>query len=81
MDGLAAVDAATSAAAVSVGYAVEPFVGDDAWMRALEAMATSWRSGGHAQALSDFLDAAGNELATAAVRAGRLQSGTKGGEA
>lgn len=74
------LDTRGEAAAVSTGYAVEPFIADDAWMRALNGMVTPWRSGDMLAALCSFLTDAGNELAVAAARAARLGSGGKGEE-
>ena len=74
------VDAASSSVAVSVGYAVEPFVSDDGWMRAAEEMSASWCAGDRAKALCEFLDAAEHELEGAAARVARLLGGSRGGD-
>lgn len=56
------LDANSSRATVIPGYAVEPFVSDDQWMRALAAMKDAWSAGNHGRAVCDFLGAAGKLL-------------------
>jgi hypothetical protein len=76
---LLVMDFDNAAASVTTGYALEPFVADDAWLRALMAMSVPWRRGAYAEALCEFLHACGNELATGAWRAERLLLAQRGG--
>lgn len=69
---LLVADVANDAAGVTAGYAVEPYVADEGWRRALQAMAPAWRRGAHAPAVCEFLGGCGKELATGGWRAKRL---------
>lgn len=76
---LLVVDTANQSASVTAGYAVEAFVADDSWMRALMAMVVSLRRGHHGQALCEFLETCGHELEAGALRARRLVGAAGGG--
>jgi len=62
------LDANSSRATVIPGYAVEPFVSDDLWIRALVAMKDAWSDGHHGRAVCDFLAVADKLLKQAHKR-------------
>lgn len=66
------LDPGQQAVSVSCGYALEPFVSDDSWLRSLELMSEAWQRGARGEAVVDFLDGAEAELAQAARRVDRM---------